>query len=153
MRTPVLMISAATLLLGSSLNAQQIAWDTPSFFSPRPMDDIGLYVSQIQYPGGESSTGLSAIWRQSGNLNLGVRAKKGGVQLSWQAPSSGGSPTGYFVYRGTSPTTLTRVATLGTTTTYNSNGLTKGVTYYFQVSAVNSSGEGARSSTASATPT
>ena len=82
MRTTVLMISAATLLLGSSLNAQQIAWDTPSFFSPRPMDDIGLYVSQIQYPGGESSTGLSAIWRQSGNLNLGVRAGVGDLEFA-----------------------------------------------------------------------
>jgi hypothetical protein len=44
------------------------------------------------------------------------------------------------------------VATLGTATTFNNNGLTKGVTYYFQVSATNSAGEGPRSAMVSATP-
>jgi subtilisin family serine protease len=84
--------------------------------------------------------------------NLTAQGKKNSVQLSWQAPSTGSPFTGYKVYRGTSAGSLTLVATLGTATTYKNNGLTAGVTYYFQVSAVNSGGEGAKSSTVSATP-
>lgn len=57
------------LLMAGPLAAQ--AWDSPSFFSPRPGEDIGLYVIQPERGG---STGFAAIWRQSGNINLGVRA-------------------------------------------------------------------------------
>jgi subtilisin family serine protease len=84
--------------------------------------------------------------------NLTARAKKNAVQLSWQAPSSGGAPTGYKVYRGTSSSNLTFVATLNTSTSFNNTGLTRGVTYFFQVSATNSAGEGPRSATVSAKP-
>jgi hypothetical protein len=84
--------------------------------------------------------------------NVAAQGKKNSVQLTWQAPATGSPFTGYKVYRGTSAGSLTLVATLGTATTYKNNGLTAGVTYYFQVSAVNSGGEGAKSSTVSATP-
>ncbi|MEX2283440.1 MAG: hypothetical protein WEE89_13235 [Gemmatimonadota bacterium] len=80
MRLKTFFTISAALLTGIPVSGQQIAWDAPSFFSPRPMDDIGLYVSQTQYPGGGSSTGLSGIWRQSGNLNLGVRAGVGDLE-------------------------------------------------------------------------
>jgi hypothetical protein len=61
--------------------AQLIWWDAPSYFSPRPMDDIGLYVNRST--GGEIDvTGLSAIWRQSGNVNLGVRAGIGNLEVA-----------------------------------------------------------------------
>ncbi|MGH7472126.1 MAG: hypothetical protein ACRENP_29600 [Longimicrobiales bacterium] len=62
--------------LSASASAQRIAWDEPSFFSPRPMDDIGLYITRVNRSAGDP-TGMSAIWRQSGNLNLGVRAGVG----------------------------------------------------------------------------
>lgn len=52
------------------------SWDAPMFFSPRSMDDIGLYVTRTNRTISDDLTGLVAIWRQSGNLNLGVR---GGV--------------------------------------------------------------------------
>lgn len=48
-------------------------WDSPTYFAPRLHDDIGLYVIDTE---GVSSVGMTGIWRQSGNLNLGVR---GGV--------------------------------------------------------------------------
>ena len=67
----------ALLCFSSPALAQVIAWDAPSFFSPRPMDDIGLYVSRT----GGVSTGLSGIWRQSGNVNLGVRAGVGDLEF------------------------------------------------------------------------
>ena len=49
-------------------------WDTPTFFAPRMADDIGAYI--VDTEGGD--LGLAGIWRQSGNINLGVRAGFGG---------------------------------------------------------------------------
>ena len=55
-------------------SAGQVAaqpWDVPSFFSPRPGEDIGIYVMDVD---GADDIGVMGIWRQEGNLNLGVRA-------------------------------------------------------------------------------
>jgi hypothetical protein len=80
-------------------------------------------------------TGLSA-----------VPATGKGVQLSWSAPSNpGGSAiTTYKVYRSTSPSgPWTVVASLGgTTTTYKDTSTTRGTTYWYEVSAANTAGEG-----------
>ena len=76
------------------------------------------------------------------------------VQLSWSAPSNGGSAiTGYNVYRGTSPGGESSTAIASpSSTSYNDTGLTNGTTYYYKVSAVNGVGEGSQSNEASATP-
>jgi hypothetical protein len=74
----VLGMLALLALLQAPAGAQLIWWDAPSYFSPRPMDDIGVYVSRST--GIIDATGLSAIWRQSGNINLGVRAGVGDLQ-------------------------------------------------------------------------
>ena len=79
----------------------------------------------------------------------------GKVSLSWTAPSPNGtSPiTGYNVYRSTtSGTQGALVASVGPTTTYIDTGLTGGTKYYYEVTAVNSVGEGPASNQASATP-
>jgi len=66
----IIVICAATIAgAAAPLSAQ--AWDTPSFFSPRPGEDIGLYVIDAEGPG---DLGFAGIWRQEGNINLGVRA-------------------------------------------------------------------------------
>ena len=51
-----------------------IGWDAPLFFSPRPMDDIGVYAFRTNSRVLGDPTGLKAIWRQTGNINLGVHA-------------------------------------------------------------------------------
>src|SRR5207302_546314 len=70
------------------------------------------------------------------------------------APASdGGSPiTNYKIYRGLAPTTETLLTTVGNVLTYTDSAVTNGVTYYYQVSAVNSPGEGPNANEASATP-
>src|SRR3989440_336768 len=86
--------------------------------------------------------------------NLAATAGNAQVGLTWQAPgSNGGSPiTNYRVYRGTSSNGETLLATIGNVLTYTDTAVTNGVTYYYQVSAVNGVGEGPRSNEASATP-
>lgn len=59
------------LFTGTAAPLSAQAWDAPSFFSPRPGEDIGLYI--IRYEGG-GDPGFAGIWRQEGNINLGVRA-------------------------------------------------------------------------------
>src|SRR5437660_1780729 len=85
---------------------------------------------------------------------LSATAGDATVTLTWSAPSSnGGSPiTNYRIYRGTSSNGETLLATIGNVLTYTDTAVTNGVTYYYQVSAVNGAGEGPRSNEASATP-
>lgn len=88
-----------------------------------------------------------------GAPTLSATAGNGQVSLSWTTPSNGGSAiTGYRLYRGTTSTSLGLLTTLGVTNSHVDGGLTNGQTYYYQVSAVNSVGEGPRSNTASAAP-
>jgi hypothetical protein len=60
--------------------------------------------------------------------------------------------TGYNVYRGTSSGGETLLVSLGNTTSYVDATTSSGTTYYYQITAVNSVGEGARSGELSATP-
>jgi fibronectin type 3 domain-containing protein len=73
------------------------------------------------------------------------------VQLSWTVPSAGSSPiTGYRIYRSTSPGTEVFYANVGTGTTVRDTGTTRGVRYYYRLSAVSAAGEGPLSNEASA---
>ncbi len=76
------------------------------------------------------------------------------VTLTWDAPVSDGELdiTTYIVYRGTSSGTESHLMTLGNVLTYVDNDVTNGQIYYYQVSAVNSLGEGLRSDEVAVTP-
>src|SRR5207249_1864505 len=88
-----------------------------------------------------------------GTPSLSATAGNNQVGLSWTTPSDGGSPiTGYRVYRGTVSGSLSLYQTLGITNGYTDPAAVDGTKYYYQVSAVNAVGEGARSSERSATP-
>jgi hypothetical protein len=69
MRNLSSLIGTALLASAAAVPAAGQAWDEPSFFSPRPGEDVGLYA--VRAEGGD--WGAAAIWRQSGNINLGVR--------------------------------------------------------------------------------
>jgi hypothetical protein len=79
---------------------------------------------------------------------LAVSVGATNVSLSWNAVSGA---TSYNIYRGTSSGGES-LDTSVTTTAFNDTGLTASTTYYYQVSAINASGEGARSTEVSATP-
>ena len=77
----------------------------------------------------------------------------GGVTLKWSAPTSnGGSPvTGYRIYRATvSGGELYIVSAAATATSYADKTATKGVRYFYWVTAVNVLGVGQPSNEADA---
>jgi len=86
--------------------------------------------------------------------NLRAIAGDAQVTLSWSAPlSDGGSPiTNYRIYKGESAGAETLLTTIGNLLTYTDTAVTNGQTYYYEVTAVNSFGESARSNEVSATP-
>ena len=63
-----------------------------------------------------------------------------GVQLAWQPPANG-PVTGYRVYRGTSPYTLTLLAELPNVMGYNDTSAGRAL-YFYRVTALNRAGEG-----------
>jgi hypothetical protein len=68
-----------------------------------------------------------------------------GVTLQWTAPQEdGGSPiTGYVILRGLAKDSLKKVVEVGPDiTTWSEDGLERGTTYYYSVSAKNEVGEG-----------
>jgi titin len=90
----------------------------------------------------------------SAPLNITVSAGAGYVRLTWAPPDSDGNMaiTNYSVYRGPSSGGETLFVTIGNVLTYVNNGLANGQIYWYQVSAVNGVGEGARSGEVSAMP-
>src|SRR3989441_5778381 len=86
--------------------------------------------------------------------NLQASGGDSHVALVWEAPSSNGSApvTNYRIYRGTVPGGESLLATVGTVLTYTDNAVANGLTYFYEVSAVNAVGEGPKSTEASATP-
>ena len=75
------------------------------------------------------------------------------VALSWNTPANGGSAiTGYRIYRSTTSGAETLYSSVGVTNSFTDTAAANGTTYYYQVSALNSVGESARSPQVSATP-
>lgn len=67
MNIRAMLVTAVALAVATPAVGQ--VWNAPSFMPPAPGDDIGLYLTDAQ----GVDLGLHGIWRQQGNLNLGVR--------------------------------------------------------------------------------
>jgi hypothetical protein len=108
---------------------------------------------------GAGDRGTVDVQISSPPTGLTAEAGNAAVLLSWQAPATTGglSVSGYDVYVGTAPgaEAAAPVATVSATTALidtPAKTLDNGVTYYFTVAAVTSSGGSAPSSEVSATP-
>jgi opacity protein-like surface antigen len=67
-------LAAAVMAVCTAAPAIAQTWDQPTFFSPRPHDDLGIYAIKPDL----NDWGAVGIWRQSGGINLGVRGGIGG---------------------------------------------------------------------------
>jgi subtilisin family serine protease len=113
--------------------------------SPNLLDYVGAS------GGGGGGGGITPPATEPSAPSLTGAPGKKMAKLSWTVPSNGGSAiTGYRVYK--SSTGAIGSFTLRTTTSstsFNDTGLKTGTLYYYQVTALNSVGESARSATVS----
>ena len=79
--------------------------------------------------------------------NVTAVVQENGIRVRWEPPEDDGGATitGYKLYYGTKPGSYTNCIELGVVTEYTLTNLTSDTVYYIAVSAVNSAGEGARS--------
>ena len=94
-----------------------------------------------------SEASAKALAPPSAPIGLQGSKVKSSVGLSWGAPQSdgGASVTGYVIYRGTDPGSLSELTTVGAVLLYNDSSLPRANAAYYRVAAVNSAGEGAQS--------
>jgi fibronectin type 3 domain-containing protein len=116
-----------------------------------------FYVVSAQNSAGESANSMEVnatpaapTIPPSTPTNLQAAAGDAQVSLTWSASTGA---TSYDIKRSTtSGGPYSQIAT-ASTNSYTNTGLTNGTTYYYVVSAVNSAGQSANSTQASATPT
>jgi peptide/nickel transport system substrate-binding protein len=87
-------------------------------------------------------------------LNLQATRGDSSATLTWSPPSSNGTNAvdGYRLYRGTSSGSLNVMIEMGMVSSYKDTGLTNGLTYFFQVTALSSAGESPKGSVVQTTP-
>lgn len=115
---------------------------------------LGIYyfMHPTPVPGGDEGDGTPLTGVPSAPTGLEATADDGQVTISWNEVSGA---TSYNIYWSTTPgvTKSTGQKIPGVTSSYTHTGLTNGTTYYYVVTAVNSTGESAESSEVSAVPT
>ncbi len=141
-----------TLVSGTSYTDNTAANGTGYWYTVKAVNSVGTGPASNE----ASATPTGTANAPSAPLNLAATAPKGGgVQLSWQTPTSNGGAaiTGYKVYRGTSAggeDYSNPIATLGAGTSYTDTTTARRTTYYYTVKAVNSAGTSQPSNEASA---
>ena len=150
---------------GTAPGAEVFVSETPDN-ATRTYADTGLTNGQRYYyvVRAVNAVGVSAasnevneVPKRRPSAPLGLTAGFGDtlVSLNWSAPldDGGASLTHYRLYRGTSPnSTMFYRLVLAAQPVFDDTNVTNGQTYYYEVSANNSVGEGARSAQTSETP-
>jgi fibronectin type 3 domain-containing protein len=109
---------------------------TTLYFLVQANNSVGL---------GPNSTRVSATPQNPPSMpqNFALNPRNGQIELTWSTPlSDGGSTiTGYKIYRGVGTDQTTLLTTTGVILSYTDSGLTNGLTYYYNISAINANGE------------
>lgn len=150
-------------------SASTVMWAAEAAASASPIGPAFLYASPASIPfrdvvtgsnghpagvGYDLATGLGS-WSYTPGAPSGLTASRRGGEatLSWSAPS-GAPVTEYAIWRGTASGAETTL--LGTVpssdTSYVDSSLNEGVTYYYEVQALNTLGNGPFSAQAQAVP-
>jgi hypothetical protein len=105
------------LLLGTAGAASAQRWDAPLFHAPYAMDELGLYYvrSDRESDFGDfgDANGLKLIWRQSGNLNLGVHVGTGDLENIGESILVGAELYGPLAFGATSGLMMNWTAGVG----------------------------------------
>src|SRR5215204_3612728 len=92
---------------------------------------------------------LFAVPAAPTSLSASIVSSNTQIQLKWTDRSS--IESGFYIYRGTSSSSMSKVASVGSNTTYyKQTPPSKGTTYYYKVRAYNSSGTSSSTNTVSA---
>ena len=128
----------ATGLTGTAYSDVTATPGQPYFYVVRAVDTGGASGASNEV----NSTAASSSVPAPASLSATVVGNQ--INLSWSSVSVA---TSYKIYRGTSPggEGVTPIATGQTGTTYSDQNLQVGISYYYQVTSVNGSGESARS--------
>ncbi len=141
---------------------------------PDSMDPIAELTEELEYPDASAEEGLAyyysvvtfskygdgpapeamKVMRPGKVATPSVLPGDGVVMITWAAPDILGSSAivQYIIERGTSMENMVRIARVDSELPYTDDNVTNGVDYYYAIRAVNSEGEGPRSSAASAKP-
>jgi hypothetical protein len=150
---PVSVSNAAWTVSPTTLGTTSPSSGSSTSFTAAAGTGNGTITAAVGATQGSASVSVVAAAAPGAPTNLtAMPATRRGVQLAWTAPSNIGSSaiTAYTIYRSASPSgTFVAVALAsGTTTAYKDTSTTRGTTYYYQVTAVNSAGESAPSNIA-----
>ncbi len=121
-----------------------------------PGDIYRYYVTAFSSAGESNRSNIvdiKVVIPPSPPRNLNAYASNSAVTLLWDPPMlTGGAPiTGYKIYRGTSPDSLTFLSKVNSTE-YADRNVVSEITYYYGVSAVNIAGESRMSNVIGVTP-
>ncbi len=145
---PVIPTSTPTVTPAPAATATATSTATPTR-SPKPTRSPDPSPTATRSP-----TPPAAGSPPSAPQGLSASPEEGkGIELKWSRPASSrdSSISGYRVYRGTSRDRLSLLASVGKDTDYKDNAVTRNVTYYYVVTAVNRWGESPPSNQAVAT--
>ena len=119
-----------------SRKTRKLIWSAPLVAVLAVVGALAIFAAMT--PGGVFAHDLPGV---VGNLT-GEADGTNAIDLSWDAPTEGGTPTGYRIDRSPNGNTWMSLAMGHTARTYGDTGLKPGTSYYYRVFAVNAVGVG-----------
>ena len=119
-----------------NIGTRKLIWSVPLVAVLAVVGALAIFAAQAPAPA--SAHGVPGV---VGNLT-GEAEGTTQIDLRWDAPTEGGTPTGYRIDRSTDGDTWMSLATDHTSLTYSDMGLEPNMPYYYRVFAVNSAGIG-----------